>query len=60
VTSDLRREAIEFARKHPNSHLATVQNNKPYVRVMQCVRIDDDELLSNVVYGMTIRRLGIG
>lgn len=42
MTNEARKEAIEFARKYPNSHVATVENNKPYVRVMQCVRLDDD------------------
>jgi len=38
----MKREALEFAREHPTSHLATVENGKPYVRVMHSPRIDDD------------------
>jgi general stress protein 26 len=42
MTDQIKKEALEFARKYPISHLATVENGKPVIRVMSVPRIDDD------------------
>ncbi|KPK82965.1 MAG: hypothetical protein AMJ81_08720 [Phycisphaerae bacterium SM23_33] len=42
MSSDVRSEAIEFVRDHPTSHLATVEDNAPYTRIMQVFQVDDD------------------
>jgi general stress protein 26 len=34
--------ARDFAKSYPTSHLATIEDNKPQIRVMHCPRIDDD------------------
>jgi len=42
MSEELNKEAVEFARAHPTSHLATVEGNAPVVRAMHAFRIDDD------------------
>ncbi|MCX6647241.1 MAG: pyridoxamine 5'-phosphate oxidase family protein [bacterium] len=42
MTEDIKKSACDFAKSNPTSHLATIENNKPHIRVMYCPRIDDD------------------
>ena len=37
-----KKQALDFVREYPVSHLATVENGEPWLRVMQCPRVDDD------------------
>jgi general stress protein 26 len=42
MTDDIKKLALEFIREHPNSHLTTIEDSKPKIRVMHCARCDDD------------------
>jgi len=42
MTEDVKNLALHFIREHPNSHLSTVEDNKPRIRIMHCARCDDD------------------
>ena len=42
MTEDIKKIACDFAKSNPTSHLATVEDNKPRIRVMHCPRIDSN------------------
>lgn len=42
MTENIIKTACEFVKSNPVSHLATVDNDKPDIRVMYCPRIDED------------------
>lgn len=42
MSDDSKREALEFVREHPVSHLATVEDGEPWIRAMFSPRVDDD------------------
>ena len=42
MPDDFKKEALDFVREHPTSHLATVENGEPWLRVMWAPKVDDD------------------
>ena len=42
MSNELRDEALAFVRGNPIGHLATIDGDVPWLRVMRAVRIDDD------------------
>lgn len=42
MSGDVKTEAMAFVRANPVGHLATVEDDAPYTRVMHAARVDDD------------------
>ena len=42
MAEELRTSALEFIRAHRDVHLATVEGDRPHVRVMEVARTEDD------------------
>ena len=51
MTSEAFRDAVAFLRDHPDTYLATLEGDEPWVRAMRLARVDDDGTLWYATWG---------